>query len=369
MHTGLLPVVSNKHSMTHWKGCFITASLVGTALNMVNQWSAFFGDSDISLHAALLTYLGVFIVYLIGQRYRNNQTPEEETAPEGTTAHANLQSHTDEINTLAELFCASARTANSTSMEQAKITAEPQQAIEVVAQKANRIHTAAHSTLESFTQSQAMHQSLEKHVEALIKGVKTAEDWSNELVQRTRDFNAEFEKIDAMASVISEMASSTNLLALNAAIESARAGEAGRGFAVVAGEIKRLAVISGENADMINSQIASVSTIETRIINDTETFSHAMSDLISDISGDENNVQDLSATLSKLIESIHQQIENIKQQSASQATDTQGIVEHLNAIEKKALTAVSDSEKNIDVGTSILKKAALMQSELSEKKF
>jgi methyl-accepting chemotaxis protein len=66
------------------------------------------------------------------------------------------------------------------------------------------------------------------------------------------------EKIGAVVSLITDIASQTNLLALNATIEAARAGDAGKGFAVVASEVKSLATQTGKATEEIATQVTQI---------------------------------------------------------------------------------------------------------------
>lgn len=120
--------------------------------------------------------------------------------------------------------------------------------------------------------------------------------------------------IDGISKTISEIASQTSLLALNAAIEAARAGEMGRGFAVVAGEIGGLAAQTASATGDINhiiseiqAEIRNVSTQIGKIQSTTTDCMSTMSDTqgvfqrISDnISGMGNDINELENAVEKL---------------------------------------------------------------------
>ena len=74
------------------------------------------------------------------------------------------------------------------------------------------------------------------------------------------DLKVAIDEIQAVVSLIADVAGQTNLLALNATIEAARAGAAGRGFAVVANEVKALSVETQKATAEIGSTIGRLRT-------------------------------------------------------------------------------------------------------------
>jgi methyl-accepting chemotaxis protein len=77
-------------------------------------------------------------------------------------------------------------------------------------------------------------------------------------------------RIVETVSVITSIASRTNLLALNATIEAARAGEAGRGFAIVASEVKDLSNGTSRAAQQIAELARSIEAVTRAVGGSTE---------------------------------------------------------------------------------------------------
>ncbi|OIN66632.1 chemotaxis protein [Exiguobacterium sp. KRL4] len=86
-----------------------------------------------------------------------------------------------------------------------------------------------------------------------------------EATEQVRQLKQQSTDIQALVTIIRDIAAQTNLLALNAAIEAARAGEQGKGFAVVATEVKKLSTHVASSVDQIASIVQHITGNSTQM--------------------------------------------------------------------------------------------------------
>jgi methyl-accepting chemotaxis protein len=149
---------------------------------------------------------------------------------------------------------AMAKTADAMSASATRTGASAQDAATAAAQALANAQTVASAA----EQLSASIREISSQVSQSTAVVSRAVEAGSEARATIEALNQEVERIGAVADMIGEIASKTNLLALNATIEAARAGDAGRGFAVVASEVKALATQTAHSTQEIARHIGQV---------------------------------------------------------------------------------------------------------------
>ncbi|MEG4572822.1 methyl-accepting chemotaxis protein [Microcoleus sp. N3A4] len=172
--------------------------------------------------------------------------------------------------------------------------------------------------------------------------------------QRLYDSTSQIGNISTLASLVSDLASQTNILALNATVEAVRAGEYGKGLAVVASEIRKLADESQEAAQKINGIIPEIKRAIDSTVKATE---KGQKTAVAGVKTARDTAEAFTGVREacNLVFASNQQIYfNIQQQAMA----IQQVGEAMNSINKAAFQTVSGITQ-VKIGTQKLNEAAL----------
>lgn len=209
--------------------------------------------------------------------FRNNKikadrlTVESETErrdrEERAKALAELNKRFEDAATSLTVTLASAAAGLRDSAETMSTTTER------AGERSGNVRTAAQQASANIEAVANAAEQLSSSIDAISDNAKNSSLLSTQTTASARATHeavqalaADAREIERVSSLIKAIAQQTNLLALNATIEAARAGQAGRGFAVVASEVKALAAQTGSATEEIESQIARMQSVTTKVV-------------------------------------------------------------------------------------------------------
>jgi methyl-accepting chemotaxis protein len=245
-----------------------------------------------------------------------------------------LATNVTQTSSIIEEMARSIEALNQSVQQQASAIEESSASIEQMIASIENIASISNTASEQLgkldSASESSRTALDEQVE-LVAQMSSASD-------RLREAN----------ELIAGVADQTDLLAMNAAIEAAHAGDAGRGFAVVADEIRKLAEATGEQSRQVNTDIESIRTLITRLVEGSRTSSTGF-----------GSIQSALADVQNVFGEIHGAMQE-------QRTGGREILEALTKM-REMTAAVSDGSSEMRAGNEQMLSAVRSVNEITQR--
>lgn len=160
---------------------------------------------------------------------------------------------------------------------------------------------------------------------------------ASQSVIATDTLSEQSQSIDSILALIREIAGQTNLLALNATIEAARAGDAGRGFAVVAQEVKSLANQTAQATDEIAQKISAIQNATKASVESNAAIRSIVSEVQHSAERIRHAMEDQAQTVTMITASVDETAlaaDLMSNTISAIRSDTENVVSEITALEQ-----------------------------------
>jgi methyl-accepting chemotaxis protein len=210
--------------------------------------------------------------------------------------------------------------------------------------KASEVAAASEQSAVAMREAAQTAAGLIRAIEDARTEVETSSEVANKAVElaeagvaATDILSEQSLSIDSILGLIREIAGQTNLLALNATIEAARAGDAGRGFAVVAQEVKSLANQTASATDEIAQKITAIQSATKASVE----FNNSIRETVNEVRISANNIrkamEDQAQTVTMITASVDETAlaaDLMSNTISAIRSDTENVVSEISGLEQ-----------------------------------
>ncbi len=227
--------------------------------------------------------------------------------------------------------------------------------------KASEVAAASEQSAVAMREAAQTAAGLIRAIEDARTEVETASDVANRAAAvatqgaaATDTLSEQSQSIESILGLIRDIAGQTNLLALNATIEAARAGDAGRGFAVVAQEVKSLANQTAQATDEIAQKIAAIQSATKASVESNASIRETVDEVKLSAERIRRAMEDQAQTVTMITASVDETAlaaDLMSNTISAIRSDTENVVSEIMSLEQ-GFTEVNEKISSLQVNAS-----------------